>query len=38
MRQNLGRELLARYLHQDNLQALLLGKLDAQLAPEIAFE
>jgi hypothetical protein len=38
MRQNLGRELLARYLHQDNLQALLLGKLDEQLAPEIAFE
>lgn len=38
MRQNLGRELLARYLHQDNLQQLLLGKLDAQLAPEIAFD
>jgi hypothetical protein len=38
MRQNLGRELLARYLHQDNLQTLLLGKLDAQLAPEIAFD
>jgi hypothetical protein len=38
MRLNLGRELLARYLHQDNLQALLLGKLDAQLAPEVAFD
>jgi len=38
MRLNLSRELLARYLHQDNLHALLLGKLDAQLAPEIAFE
>lgn len=36
MRRNLGRELFARYLHQDNLQALLLGKLDEQLAPEIA--
>lgn len=38
MRVNLGRELFARYLHQDNLQAMLLGKLDAQLAPEIAFD
>jgi hypothetical protein len=38
MRQNLGRELLARYLHQDNLHAMLLGKLDEQLAPQIAFE
>jgi len=38
MRENLGRELLARYLHQDNLQAMLLGQLDAQLAPELAFE
>jgi hypothetical protein len=38
MRLNLGRELLARYLHQDNLQSLLLGKLDEQLAPEIAFD
>jgi len=38
MRENLGRELLARYLHQDNLQNMLLGKLDAQLAPQIAFE
>lgn len=38
MRANLGRELFARYLHQDNLQTLLLGKLDKQLAPEIAFD
>lgn len=37
MRENLSRELLARYLHQENLQALLLGKLDQQLAPEVAF-
>lgn len=37
MRLGLGRELMARYLHQDNLQALLLGKLDEQLAPELAF-
>jgi hypothetical protein len=38
MRINLGRELLARYLHQGNLHSLLLGKLDAQLAPETAFD
>jgi hypothetical protein len=38
MRETLSRELLARYLHQGNLQALLLGKLDEQLAPELAFE
>jgi hypothetical protein len=38
MRRNLSRELMARYLHQDNLQAMLLGKLDEQLAPEIAYE
>jgi hypothetical protein len=37
MRENLSRELLARYLHQENLQDLLLGKLDQQLAPEVAF-
>jgi len=37
MRQVLGRELMARYLHQDNLQSALLGKLDEQLAPELAF-
>lgn len=37
MRENLGRELMARYLHHDNLHALLLGQLDAQLAPELAF-
>lgn len=36
MRLNLGRELMARYLRHDNLQALLLGKLDEQLVPEIA--
>jgi hypothetical protein len=38
MRLTLSRELLARYLHQDNLHALLLGKLDEQLAPELAFD
>jgi len=37
MRLNLGRELLARYLHQDNLHTMLLGKLDEQLAPELSF-
>ncbi len=37
MRSTLSRELMARYLHQDNLQALLLGKLDEQLAPELSF-
>ena len=37
MRLGLKRELLARYLHQDNLQALLLGKLDEQLVPELSF-
>jgi hypothetical protein len=36
MRRNLSRELLSRYLHQENLQSLLLGKLDEQLVPEIA--
>lgn len=36
MRMNLGHELLARYLHQDNLHALLLGKLD--IAQETSFE
>lgn len=38
MREHLGRELLARYLHQENLQDMLLGKLDSQLAPEVAFD
>ncbi|HSX06893.1 MAG TPA: hypothetical protein VLG92_04175 [Candidatus Saccharimonadia bacterium] len=38
MQMGLGRELMARYLHQDNLQAMLLGKLDEQLAPEPAFD
>jgi len=37
MRLGLGRELMARYLHEDNLQALLLGKLDEQLAPALSF-
>ena len=37
MRINLNRELLARYLHHDNLHALLMGKLDEQLAPKLAF-
>lgn len=36
MRLNLGRELMARYLHHDNLHAMLLGQLDAQLVPEFA--
>ena len=31
MRQNLGREIMARYLHHENLQTMLLGKLDEQL-------
>ncbi len=38
MRTTLSRELMARYLHQENLQALLLGKLDEQLVPELAFD
>ena len=38
MRSYLSRELLGRYLHQDNLQSLLVGKLDQQLAPEVAFD
>ncbi|HSX05569.1 MAG TPA: hypothetical protein VLF69_03830 [Candidatus Saccharimonadales bacterium] len=37
LRINLGRELMARYLHQDNLHTMLLGQLDAQLAPELSF-
>ena len=37
MRLGLGRELMARYLNHDNLQAMLLGKLDEQLAPELSF-
>jgi hypothetical protein len=37
MRTSLSRELLARYLHQGNLHAMLLGQLDAQLAPELAY-
>lgn len=38
MRENLSRELLARYLHQENLQAMLAGTLDKQLASEPAFD
>jgi hypothetical protein len=37
MRSSLSRELLARYLHQDNLQDLLANKLNQQLAPAQAF-
>jgi hypothetical protein len=36
MRLCLSRELMARYLHHDNLHALLLGKLDTELVPELA--
>ncbi len=38
MREALGRELFARYLHQDNLQTMLAGSLDMQLAPELDFD
>ncbi len=38
MREHLSRELLAHYLHQDNLQSMLAGQLDKQLAPELAFD
>ena len=38
MRSHLSRELLGRYLHQGNLQTLLLGKLDQQLAPAFEFD
>lgn len=38
MREALGRELFARYLHQDNLQSILAGSLDRQLAPEFEFD
>lgn len=38
LRLGLSRELMARYLHQDNLRAMLLGKLDEQLLPEFASE
>lgn len=37
MQSSLGRELLARYLHQDNLHDLLIGKLDAAFAPGLAY-
>lgn len=38
MRETLGRNLLARYLHQDNLQTMLSTSLGRQLAPEIDFD
>lgn len=38
MREALGRELFARYLHQDNFQTMLAGSLDKQLAPELDFD
>lgn len=38
MRLNLNRELLARYLHHDNLHQLLLGQLDEEFAPELSFD
>ncbi len=38
MREILGRELFARYLHQDNLQNMLAGSLNRQLAPELDFD
>ncbi len=37
MRAGLSRELMARYLHHENLHAMLLGKLGEELAPEPAF-
>jgi hypothetical protein len=38
MRTGLSHELLARYLHQDNLQALVAGKLNQQLVPQPVYE
>lgn len=38
MRETLGRELLARYLHQDNLQAMLSTSLGRQLTPDVEFD
>lgn len=38
MREALGRELFARYLHQDNFQTMLASSLDTQLAPEFEFD
>jgi len=38
MRESLSREFMARYLHHDNLHELLVHNLDAQLAPELAFD
>lgn len=37
MRETLGQELLARYLHHGNLQEVLTGQLDRQLVPEFAY-
>jgi hypothetical protein len=38
MREALGRELFALYLHQDNLHTMLVGSLDMQLAPQLQFD
>lgn len=38
MRESLGRELVAHYLHQDNLQTMLAGSLDSQLTPAYEFD
>lgn len=38
MREALSRELMARYLHHANLQALLEQTLGVQMAPELAFD
>ncbi len=38
MREELGRQLFARYLHQDNFQTMLTGSLEKQLTPELEFD
>lgn len=38
MRDNLWQELLGKYLHQENLENLVLGKLNQTLAPEPAYD
>lgn len=38
MQSALSKELLGRYLHHENLQEMLLGKLNQQLVPEPSFE
>ncbi|PID30962.1 hypothetical protein CR973_00885 [Candidatus Saccharibacteria bacterium] len=38
MRETLRRELLARYIHEDNLQQMLSGALEKQLTPELDFD